>query len=147
MREVPASGSSPAATFVTVIGDTSNTPAATTVGMWAQTSDPDAQIITQTYQGSTLVTPPDSTTGTLASTGWGYRTESTGSGSIDHPHHRRDDGHGNPNRRRHLWHRGRSLQLHHGRRGQRITRHRPLGRRGQRIIRHRPGPGGRPCQQ
>ena len=84
VREVPASGASPAATFATVIGGTT-LPDATSVGMWAQTSDPDAQIITQTYQGSTLVTPPDSTTGTLESTGWGYRTESTGSGSTTTP--------------------------------------------------------------
>ncbi len=85
VREVPATASSPAATFGTVIGDTSNTASPTTVGMWVQTSDPDAQIITQTYQGSTVVTPPGSTTGTLSSTGWGYRSESLGTGSLITP--------------------------------------------------------------
>ena len=44
VRDVPASGSSPAATFATVIGDTADTPTATTMGMWAQTPDPSAQI-------------------------------------------------------------------------------------------------------
>ena len=53
--------------------------------MWAQTPDPNAQIVTQTYQGSTVITPPGSTTGTLTSTGWGYRSEPGGSGSIVTP--------------------------------------------------------------
>ena len=122
VREVPASGTSPAATFATVIGDTQHIPGATTAGVWAQTPDPNAQIVTQTYQGSTVITPPGSTTGTLTSTGWGYRYGTRRFRLYRHPHHRRDDGHGNPNRRRHLWLRARSLQLHHGRRGQRITR-------------------------
>jgi hypothetical protein len=82
VREVPANGASPAATFATIVGDTSNSPTNATLGVWAQTSDPNAQIVTQTYQGSTVVTPPGATTGTLTSTGWGYRSEPGGSGSI-----------------------------------------------------------------
>jgi hypothetical protein len=82
VRDVPASGTSPAGTFATVLSDTKNIPGANTLGMWAQTSDPNAQIVTQTYQGSTIITPPGSTTGTLTSTGWGYRTESGGSSSF-----------------------------------------------------------------
>lgn len=85
VRAVPATGTSPAATFSTVLVDASTTPGAATLGVWAQTPDPNAQIVTQVYQGSTVITPPDSTTGSLTSTGWGFRTEPGGSGSITTP--------------------------------------------------------------
>ncbi len=85
VREVPASGTNPAATFVTIVGETNSIPGATTAGVWAQTSDPNAQIVTQTYQGSTTITSANGTTGTLNSTGWGYRSEPGGSGSIATP--------------------------------------------------------------
>jgi hypothetical protein len=78
VRSVPASGSSPPATFATGISNPPNG-ASTTLGIWAQTSDPSATIGTQTYQGSgTMASNPPSTTGTFSSTGWGI---SSGPGS------------------------------------------------------------------
>ncbi|MBM4300081.1 MAG: FecR domain-containing protein [Deltaproteobacteria bacterium] len=82
VRDVPATSLTPAATFTTMIGSVPSIPAATSVGVWAQTPDPAAHIITQTHEGGfTVTSSPPNTTGTLDGTGWGYRKEHIGSGS------------------------------------------------------------------
>jgi hypothetical protein len=71
VREVPATATTPAATFATVIGDP-KVAGGTSLGIWAQTSDPSATIVTQTYEGSgTMTSSAPYTTGSYNSTGWG----------------------------------------------------------------------------
>jgi hypothetical protein len=84
VRYVPATSTTPDAMFAQLMYNPPGT-SYTGVGMWAQTSDTSAQIITQTYQGSSTVSPPNTSTGTLNSTGWGIRTESTGTTSNTTP--------------------------------------------------------------
>ena len=75
---VPATSSTPAATFAQVLGNPTGTNGVTG-GVWAQTSDSSGQIVTQTYQGGlTVSSSPLHTTGTLNSTGWGFRIEPGG---------------------------------------------------------------------
>lgn len=87
VRDVPAAsdGSSPAATFKQVIG---NSPAGgTTLGISAQTTNLSAAIITSTYEGSgTMASSPPYTTGTFSSTGWGIGSASMGGSSETAPY-------------------------------------------------------------
>jgi hypothetical protein len=76
---VPATSSTPAATFAQLLSTTSGT-TLNKMGMWAQTSDASAQIFTQRVDGSfNMTTSSPYTTGTLDGTGWGRRN---GSGSL-----------------------------------------------------------------
>jgi hypothetical protein len=74
---VPATPSTPGATFAQVLGNPAGTKNVTG-GVWAQTSD-SGQIVTQSYQGAfTVTSSPPNTTGTLNGSGWGFRIESGG---------------------------------------------------------------------
>jgi hypothetical protein len=77
VRYVPATATTPDATFGQLIGNPTGEQH-TTVGMWAQTSDSNASVVTQTYEGSHTISPSGGTTGTLSSTGWGNRVEPSG---------------------------------------------------------------------
>jgi hypothetical protein len=82
VRDVPASGDSPAATFATVIGNSVGGAASSSLGVLATTTDPSATIITQTYEGSGTSTSVDPyTTATHNSTGWGMGSASAGGSS------------------------------------------------------------------
>ncbi|MGB8990516.1 MAG: FecR family protein [Desulfobaccales bacterium] len=77
---VPATSTTPAATFAQVLGNPTGTNNVTG-GVWVQTSDSSGQIVTQAYQGSlTVNSSPPHTTGTLNGSGWGFRVESGSNG-------------------------------------------------------------------
>jgi hypothetical protein len=87
VREVPASGDSPAATFKQVIGNSVGGSASSTLGISAQTTNPSAAIITSTYEGSgTMASSSPYTTGTFSSTGWGIGSASDGGSSYTAPY-------------------------------------------------------------
>jgi hypothetical protein len=87
VRDVPAAsdGSSPAAAFKQVIGNAGS--GGSTLGISAQTSDPNALIITSTYEGSgAMASSPPYTTGAFSSTGWGKASASFGESSVTAPY-------------------------------------------------------------
>ncbi|MFZ5450163.1 MAG: FecR domain-containing protein [Thermodesulfobacteriota bacterium] len=68
---LPASATAPEAMFGKLIGNPTGRNN-TGIGVWAQTPDSGAQILTQTYEGNFSVSPSSSTSGTVSSSGWGF---------------------------------------------------------------------------
>jgi len=73
VTEVPATESTPQAMVGQVISADPN-PQKTSIGVYAQTTDTGAEIVTQTSQGSYTGSPTSPTTSTISHVGWGTST-------------------------------------------------------------------------